>query len=80
MNLKTGVAKAEAELAAIRAAHWRTKLARGEIVLRVVNDPECFDDDPEIQAWLAEPIDEGKTIEIESDQLPTGPGKPGGMG
>jgi hypothetical protein len=70
MSLKAGVAKAEAELAAIKAALWRARLVRGEMVLRIVNDPE-----EGLDAFRGGDDDLSKTIEISGGPA-TWPGKP----
>jgi hypothetical protein len=59
---KASAARMFAELKALKAEMLRANAT--PLKLAIVNDPECFDDDPEIQAWLAEPWDGISTIEI----------------
>jgi hypothetical protein len=64
-SLRADVDRLKAEVRALESTLWRNDPARGQAMLRIVNDPENFDDEV-IQTWPAESWDGISTIEVTS--------------
>jgi hypothetical protein len=66
MTFRMEMGRTKGELEALKETIFRARLVTGTMRLNIINDPEDFSDDPEIQAWCDQPWDGVSCIEIDT--------------
>jgi hypothetical protein len=82
MTFRVEMGRTKGELEALKEAIERARLVTGTMRLNIINDPEDFDNDPELRAFRDELWDGVSTIEIgtfDRHTMPPAPEPSGGQ-